>query len=422
MGTRGGEVAGSEAIMSLIQSCKDGDLEGVKAALQRGDDVNTKDEDGWTGLMFAVSRNHNSVAALLLKKPNIDVNLKSESGFCALHCAVFSQNNEGLKLLLNVPNIDVNIVENHVLGALRLAFVNMHSHQTATGRLDDPGWTGLMWAVSRSHNSMVALLLNTPNIDVNLKTKSGLCALHCAVHSENNEGLKLLLNVPNIDVNIVENNGWSALYMFFRRGKGFGVKCRNIETLKLLLNVPTIDVNAVDNRGENAVHWALTGDSFEGLKLLLSHPYLTALTLNQKGKHSGCTPAMQAVKWNTLEYLEVLVADPRVDLDTTEVSEERKSLERVARDRGEGREKVVAKAKERRRLKRLIREQQRQVSKVLLDGLYDPDSPFSKLNGVRTEVVGEIIWQKLVENWQIFPEDLLSSVLLSARKIICKVQ
>ena len=53
---------------------------------------------------------------------------------------------------------------------------------------------------------------------------------------------------------------------------------------------------------------------------------------------------------------------------------------------------------------RSIREQQRQVSKVLLDGLYDPDSPISKLLGVHTEVVGEIIWQKLVENWQIFPE------------------
>jgi len=55
------------------------------------------------------------------------------------------------------------------------------------------------------------------------------------------------------------------------------------------------------------------------------------------------------------------------------------------------------------RLNRLIREQQRQVSKVLLDGLYDPDSPISNLLGVRMEVVGEIIWQKLVENWQIYP-------------------
>ena len=53
----------------------------------------------------------------------------------------------------------------------------------------------------------------------------------------------------------------------------------------------------------------------------------------------------------------------------------------------------------------MIRKQQRQVSKVLLDGLYDPDSPISKLLGVHTEVMGEIIWQKMVvRNWQIFPD------------------
>ena len=45
---------------------------------------------------------------------------------------------------------------------------------------------------------------------------------------------------------------------------------------------------------------------------------------------------------------------------------------------------------------RLIWEQKRQVSKVLLDGLYDSDSPISKLLGVRTEVMGEIIWQEML--------------------------
>ena len=39
-------------------------------------------------------------------------------------------------------------------------------------------------------------------------------------------------------------------------------------------------------------------------------------------------------------------------------------------------------------LHRLIRKQLRQLSKVFLDGLYDSDSPISKLLGVRTEVVG----------------------------------
>ena len=45
------------------------------------------------------------------------------------------------------------------------------------------------------------------------------------------------------------------------------------------------------------------------------------------------------------------------------------------------------------RQKRHINEQKRQVSKVLLDGLYDPHSPLSMLLGVRTEIMGEIIWQ-----------------------------
>ena len=78
--------------MTLVQFCKDGDLEGVKAALQSGADVNTKDECGWTGLMEAVARNYcdcdNSMVALLLSTPNIDVNLKDNNGRTGLMWAV----------------------------------------------------------------------------------------------------------------------------------------------------------------------------------------------------------------------------------------------------------------------------------------------------------------------------------------------
>ena len=132
---------------------------------------------------------------------------------------------------------------------------------------------------------MNALLLNTPNIDVNLKNKMGYCALYFAVR--NSEGLKLLLNVSNIDVNIV------------------------------------------DNEGLNAVHHAADQYTNKGLKLLLSHPSLTTLTLNQKEKLYGDTPLMLAMRRrDQVEHVEVLVADPRVDLDTTD--KEGKSLEEVA--------------------------------------------------------------------------------------------
>ena len=67
-----------DATMSLIELCKNGDLEGVKVALENGADVNSKNEYGQTGLMWMVHYNHNPVVELLLKRPNIDVNLKSE--------------------------------------------------------------------------------------------------------------------------------------------------------------------------------------------------------------------------------------------------------------------------------------------------------------------------------------------------------
>ena len=71
------------------------------------------------------------------------------------------------------------------------------------------------------------------------------------------------------------------------------------------------------------------GSDIEELKLLLSHPSLTALTLNQKDNDYGYTPVMWAVRCNRLEHLELLLAeDLRVDLDT--IDKEGKSLEEVA--------------------------------------------------------------------------------------------
>ena len=82
------------------------------------------------------------------------------------------------------------------------------------------------------------------------------------------------------------------------------------------------------------------------------------------------------------------------------------------------------------------------MSKVLLDGLYDSDSPLFLLLGVRTEVVGEIIWkvdptrsisesqwlqlvlavqnrisndiicQEVVENWKMFSAQQVEQILV----------
>ena len=246
--------------MSLVQFCEKGDLEGVKAALKRGDDVNTKDEYGWTGLIWTVkwnpyrnTWNHNSVVDLLLNTPNIDVNLTmtSDEHWClewsALHWALQANNNEAFKLLLDVPTIDVNVVDDN-----------------------------------------------------------GLSAVHHAIYGNNIDALKLLLNVPNIDLNIVDNDGYNAVHAA-------------VEAIHFAKE-------RYCSRLGWKVGWASNEKGIERLKLLLSHPSLTALTLNQKGKYNGYTPVMLAMRikghggLGGLEDLvvEVLAADPRVDLDTAD--------------------------------------------------------------------------------------------------------
>ena len=55
----------------LWELCKDGKLDEVRSALARGEDVNDKDCDGFTALMFAVAMMQNSIVKLLLDEPGV---------------------------------------------------------------------------------------------------------------------------------------------------------------------------------------------------------------------------------------------------------------------------------------------------------------------------------------------------------------
>ena len=80
--------------------CEEGNLEEVRAALARGEDVNSSDGD-MTGLMLALHRGHNSVVELLLSQPSLDVNSSDSGGSTALHWV--DSNVTGLRLLLADP-------------------------------------------------------------------------------------------------------------------------------------------------------------------------------------------------------------------------------------------------------------------------------------------------------------------------------
>ena len=121
----------------------------VKAALGRGEDVNSKDETNTTALMFSVTRNKNSIVRLLLKEPSVDLNCKNIVGETALHFAAEAGNIEGVRLLLADPRLYTFNHEN------------------------DYGNTPVMTAINRNEIDVLRKLISHPSISLETRNWRG---------------------------------------------------------------------------------------------------------------------------------------------------------------------------------------------------------------------------------------------------------
>ena len=101
------------------------------------------------------------------------------------------------------------------------------------------GITALMYAVSRSHNSIVELLLDQPSVKVNEKDKWGRTALHWAADRNNPEVARLLLLHPGFNsANTSDYDGETALM--------YAVSDRNKEVLVELVGHDSVSLDIPD--------------------------------------------------------------------------------------------------------------------------------------------------------------------------------
>lgn len=125
----------------MWELCCDGNLEGVKAALGRGEDVNGR--GGYcngTGLMEAMGGQHDAVVQLLLDQDNIDINCQDRDGRTALHWAAAWGNARAVEKLVNKPGQGLNV-------------------------RDSDGRSPLMWAVWEGKEQIVSQLLEVPGVE-----------------------------------------------------------------------------------------------------------------------------------------------------------------------------------------------------------------------------------------------------------------
>jgi ankyrin repeat protein len=71
---------------AFLEAARVGDNADIERLLKKGANIEAKDEDGWTPLIYAARNGHTPTCALLLEK-GADIKAKNDYGWTALMCA-----------------------------------------------------------------------------------------------------------------------------------------------------------------------------------------------------------------------------------------------------------------------------------------------------------------------------------------------
>ena len=194
----GGPVYGNTA---LIDAAARGYSETVRALLDKGAEVDGRDNAGRTALMEAAFGGYTDTARLLLEK-GANINAADHEGWGPLFFAAFSRRADTVRFLLekgaevNAKNKydDCALIQAAYGGDTETVKVLLEHHADINAK-DDSGRTALMEAARQGHLETVRLLLQN-GAAVDLQSKDGASALSLAAQQHHADIVALLKESP----------------------------------------------------------------------------------------------------------------------------------------------------------------------------------------------------------------------------------
>ena len=194
---------------TFLKACDENDLQKVRACLELGVDVNTKDKYN-AGLHYAASNNNIELCEILLSQHGIDVNQVNSDGQTALMVSCLNEREEITQKLVSHPGIDFNCQ-------------------------DRDGFTAAYYAVDSGNIGCVKILSMQNNVNWNLFPPNRQTITALAIERNNQEILRMLINISSINWNLRGGDEHSALTLALKSGK--------TDCIKILFTVPTLEID-----------------------------------------------------------------------------------------------------------------------------------------------------------------------------------
>lgn len=288
---------------TLLQACKNNQKQSVQVILKRGGiDVNERDEECNTPLIYACQNNALEIVKMLLDN-GADPNAGNQENLAPLHFSAASGALPIINLLVKA-GADVNCMNNH--GSTPLMFMAKNANTAAALNFiknqavdvsikNNVGWTAAMYAIAFKQPQLVKAFLPLMGADTDDADIEGFTMLHYACQFGQSEIVKLLLERNPGSVNRTSNIGETPLMM--------AARASNLVIVKQLLAAGA-DAGCSNGKGVTALHLAaILGNVPLGKALLEAGADIDAKTLE------GQTPLMYAVIQGKSEFAQMLVLE-----------------------------------------------------------------------------------------------------------------
>ena len=248
-----------------------------------------------TLLIYAIQLGNYLMIDVLLNMDNIDIGVRNMYGASPLYVACEFNRIDILKQLLSHPKM---------------------SQQISYNDTTDMGWTPLMCACERN-TELVRVLLENDVYDAQGEwfsldpvNDTGQCALVIAVLKNNIETVKLLLN-SGCDVNQADGSGVSPLIHSIKK-----TNRRNI--LELLLKEDLLDINQADKQGNTPLIIACIWSDASVVELLLNNPRIDVNKTNIDIDSALLILIEQEQEWSNEEKFHIyslLLSSPGINVN-----------------------------------------------------------------------------------------------------------